>query len=138
VRILAVDPGTKRVGLALSDPSGTIGSPLTTLPAEPAASLAERVAQVASAEGAEKIVVGLPRNMDGTHGPAAAAAQRLASALRTSTGLTVDTFDERLTTVAAERSLIDAGARRARRRQTVDQVAAALLLQGYLDRMHRG
>jgi putative Holliday junction resolvase len=132
-RILAVDPGSRRVGLAISDPTGTIASPLATVPAEPADSLPHRLARVARDQEAERVVVGLPRNMDGTRGRAAAAAQRLAGRLRVATGLPVETADERLTTVAAERSLISSGARRATRQQVVDQVAATLLLQGYLD-----
>lgn len=136
MRILAVDPGTRRVGLALSDPTATIASPLATIQAEPAASLAERVANIAKEHEAERLVVGLPRNLDGTRGPAAVAAEGLAAELRSATGMPVELFDERLTSVAAERSMIAAGARRERRRETVDQVAAALLLQGFLDRMH--
>ena len=136
MRILAVDPGTRRVGLALSDPTATIASPLATIEAEPAASLAERIALIAKEHEAERLVVGLPRNMDGTRGPAAIAAEALAAQLREASRLPVEMFDERLTSVAAERSMIAAGARRERRRQTVDQVAATLLLQAFLDRAH--
>lgn len=136
MRILAVDPGTRRVGLALSDPTATIASPLVTVEAEPAASLAERVARIAKEHEAERVVVGLPRNMDGTRGPAAIAAEALAAQLRDASRLPVETFDERLTSVAAERSMIAAGIRRDQRRRTVDQVAATLLLQAFLDREH--
>jgi putative Holliday junction resolvase len=103
--------------------------------AEPEDSLADRLAGLAREHEAERIVVGLPRNMDGTRGPAAASAERLAASLRAATGLPVETFDERLTSVAAERSLLETGMKRDRRRKTVDQVAAALLLQAYLSRM---
>ena len=133
-RILAVDPGSKRVGLAVSDPTQTIASALSTEPAEPEADLAARLAVIASGQEAERIVVGLPREMDGRRGPAAAAAERLAARLRAVAGVPVETFDERLTTAAAERSLLSTGAKRAVRRQAVDRVAATLLLQGYLDR----
>ena len=133
-RILAVDPGSKRVGLAVSDPTQTIASALSTEPAEPEADLAARLAVIASGQEAERIVVGLPREMNGRRGPAAAAAERLAGRLRAVAGVPVETFDERLTTAAAERSLISTGAKRAVRRQAVDRVAATLLLQGYLDR----
>jgi len=133
-RILAVDPGSKRVGLAVSDPTQTIASALSTEPAEPEADLAARLAVIASGQEAERIVVGLPREMNGRRGPAAAAAERLAARLRAVAGVPVETFDERLTTAAAERSLISTGAKRAVRRQAVDRVAATLLLQGYLDR----
>jgi putative Holliday junction resolvase len=137
VRILAVDPGSKRVGLALSDPSGTIAQALATVPAEPAGSLASRLAEIARSHNAARIVVGLPKRMDGTHGPEAVAAQQLAGRLKEESGLPVDLVDERLTTVAAERSLIAGGVRRAQRRKDVDRVAATMLLQGHLDRMRR-
>ena len=133
-RILAVDPGSKRVGLAVSDPTQTIATALTTEPAEPEADLPARLALIAADQEAERIVVGLPRELDGKRGPAAAAAERLASRLRAIAGVPVETYDERFTTAAAERSLIEGGARRAARRQAIDRVAATLLLQGYLGR----
>jgi len=138
LRILAVDPGSKRVGLALSDPTATIAQALATVPAEPAATLAARLAQIAKANEAARIVVGLPRRMDGTRGPEAMAAQALADEVRKASGLPVELVDERLTTVAAERSLIAAGVRREKRRLSVDRVAATLLLQGHLDRRRAG
>jgi putative Holliday junction resolvase len=134
MRILAVDLGSKRVGLAVSDPTGTIASPLTTVAADPDESLPERLAGIATEQEAERIVVGLPREMSGARGPAAAGAERLAARLRTAAGLPVETFDERLTTAAAERSLLEGGLKRAARRQAIDRVAAAMLLQTYLDR----
>jgi putative pre-16S rRNA nuclease len=134
VRVLAVDPGAKRVGLAVSDPTGTIAQPLSTLPAEPADTLAERLAGVARQNDVKRIVVGLPLRMDGSHGPEARSAQELAAALRKASRLPVELVDERLTTAAAERSLIAGGVKRATRRQTVDRVAAALLLQTHLDK----
>jgi putative Holliday junction resolvase len=135
VRILAVDPGSKRVGLAISDPTGTIASGLSTVEAEPSETLAHRLAGIARSHEAERIVVGLPRRLDGSRGPEAAAAERLAAALRKAAHIPVETVDERLTTAAAERSLIDAGVRRDKRRQSVDRVAATILLQGHLDRL---
>lgn len=134
MRILAVDPGSKRVGLALSDPTGTIAQALATVSAEPARSLVSRLAEIARSNEAERVVVGLPRRMDGTRGPEAAAAGALADELRRVLGRPVELVDERLTTVAAERSLIAAGVRREQRRQSVDRVAATLLLQAHLDR----
>ena len=129
-----MDPGAKRVGLAVSDPTGTIAQPLSTLPAEPADTLAERLAGVAKQNDVKRIVVGLPLRMDGSHGPEAKSAQALAAALRKASRLPVELVDERLTTAAAERSLIAGGVKRATRRQTVDRVAAALLLQTHLDK----
>jgi putative Holliday junction resolvase len=138
VRTLAVDPGTKRVGIAVSDPTGTIAQALTTIDATPQESLASRLADIASQQGASRIVVGLPRRMDGSYGPEAKAARQLADAIRKASGLPVELIDERLTTVAAERSLLEGGVRRAKRRESIDRVAAAMLLQSHLDRKHAG
>ena len=138
MRILAIDPGSKRVGIALSDPTATIAQALTTVPAEPADTLATRIAEIARSNGAARIVVGLPRRLDGSHGPEAKAAQGLANAIRKESGLPVELVDERLTTVAAERSLIAGGVRRDKRRLSVDRVAATLMLQAHLDRRRAG
>ena len=138
MRILAIDPGSKRVGVALSDPTATIAQALTTMPAEPAATLASRIAKLARDSEAARIVVGLPKRLDGSRGPEAKAAQALADAIRTESGLPVELVDERLTTVAAERSLIAGGMRRDQRRLSVDRVAATLMLQAHLDRRRAG
>lgn len=135
---MAVDPGSKRVGLALSDPTATIAQALTTVPAEPAGTLPSRLAQLAHSHEAERIVVGLPRRLDGTNGPEAVAARALADAIRRESGLPVELVDERLTTVAAERALIADGVRREKRRLSVDRVAATLMLQAHLDRRRAG
>ena len=132
-RVLAVDPGRKRVGIALSDPGATIAQPLTALPANPLESLAERLVELARQHDATELVVGLPRRMDGALGPEALDAKALAARLRRLSGLRVTLVDERLTSVAAERALLATGTKRARRRQLSDQVAAALILQAYLD-----
>ena len=126
------------MGLALSDPTATIAQALTTLPAEPAATLAQRIVQVAKTNETSRFVVGLPRRLDGSHGPEAKAAQALADAIRKESGLPVEMVDERLTTVAAERSLIAGGMRREKRRLSVDRVAATLMLQAHLDRRRAG
>lgn len=138
MRILAIDPGSKRVGVALSDPTATIAQALTTLPAEPAATLPSRIAQVAREHEAARIVVGLPKRLDGSRGPEARAAEELATAIRAESGLPVEMVDERLTTVEAERSLIAGGMRREKRRLSVDRVAATLMLQAHLDRRRVG
>jgi putative Holliday junction resolvase len=138
VRILAVDPGSKRVGLALSDPTETIAQALSTVPAEPGDTLAARLVEIAKTKGAGRIVVGLPLRLDGTRGPEAASAKQLADAVRQASGLPVELVDERMTTAAAERSLIAGGVRREKRRLVVDGVAATLLLQGHLDRRRGG
>jgi putative Holliday junction resolvase len=137
LRILAVDPGSKRVGLALSDPSGTIAQALATVPADPEETLAPRLAALARANEAARIIVGLPLRLDGTHGPEASAARKLAAAIRQASGLPVELVDERLTTAAAERALIEGGVKREQRRQDIDRVAATMLLQGHLDHRRR-
>jgi putative Holliday junction resolvase len=134
---MAVDPGSRRLGVAVSDPSATIASPLATVPAEPAETLVQRLVALAREQDAGSLVVGLPRRMDGTRGPEAKAARALADDLRRSSGLPVTMVDERLTSVAAERALLASGASRARRRRLSDQVAATLILQSHLDRQGR-
>jgi len=137
MRILAVDPGSKQVGLAISDPTATIATALATLPATPAETLAERIASAAAEQSAERVIIGLPLRLDGSRGPEAAAAERLAADVRKASGLPVQMVDERLTTAAAERSLIAGGMRREKRRASIDRVAAVILLQGHLDGMPR-
>jgi putative Holliday junction resolvase len=135
---MAVDPGRRRVGVAISDPTGTIAQPLTVLPAQPEATLVARLVALAHELEVTCMVVGLPRRMDGSLGPEAQAAMGLAEGLRRASGLPTELVDERLTSVAAERALVAADVRRARRRRLADQVAAAFILQAYLDRSQRG
>jgi putative Holliday junction resolvase len=133
MRILALDHGTKRVGVALSDEMATIAQPLEFVPAQPVAKCLERIKDIADGRGVGEIVVGLPRNMNGTYGPAAESARAFATAVRETVGLPVNTWDERLTSVQANRFLIEAGMSRNQRKTKVDQSAAAILLQSYLD-----
>src|SRR5256885_5910482 len=119
MRVLAVDPGSKRVGLAVSDPTGTIAQALATVPAKPKETLVARLAGIAAQKEVTKIVVGLPRRMDGSFGPEAKAARELADDLRSASHLRVELVDERLTTAAAEKSLIAAGVRRDKRRASL-------------------
>jgi putative holliday junction resolvase len=126
------------VGLAVSDPTGTIAQALATVPAEPRDTLVTRLAKIAGEQEAKSIVVGLPRRLDGSDGPEAKAARELARELRDASRLPIELVDERLTTVAAERSLIEGGVRRKSRRASIDRVAATLLLQSHLDRRKRG
>lgn len=139
VRALGVDPGTKRIGLAISDLSGTIASPLVVLHRSRSARHDHaEIARIARAEEAEVIVVGLPLNMDGTEGTAAKRARAEAQRLATVVGVPVEMHDERRTTVSADRSMLDAGLDAIERRQRVDKVAAAIMLQSWLDaRRHR-
>jgi putative Holliday junction resolvase len=132
-RVLAIDPGTERVGIALSDPRGIVAQPHSTVAARPPATLVARLAALADELEAGELVVGLPYRLDGGEGPEAKGARRLASELRQATHRPVSLVDERLTSVAAERALLQSGHRRAARRALSDQVAASLILQTYLD-----
>jgi putative pre-16S rRNA nuclease len=131
-RVLAIDPGSKHVGLAISDPTGTVATPLPPLAAAPEATLVERLAAAAREQQAARLVVGLPRNLDGSLGTAGQAARVLSQRLAKATRLPVDLVDERLSSVAAERTLIAGGVRRARRKQLTHGVAAALILEAWL------
>jgi len=133
VRILAIDPGTVRLGLALSDPSGTIAQPLSVLARRSEAEDLKALTELVERHEVGLIVVGLPRLMDGRIDAAAKEAQAFGAHVAKATGRPVAYWDERLTSVAAERYLIEQGKRRVKRRQEIDRVAATLLLQGYLD-----
>lgn len=131
--ILGLDLGERRIGVALSDPTGTVAVPLLTISHTALRRDLAEVAHLAKSRRVERIVVGWPRNMDGTSGPAARKAEAFVRALRRLVDVPVDLWDERLTTAAAERALIDAGARREHRRAVRDRVAAALIVQSYLE-----
>lgn len=137
-RVLAIDLGTKRIGIALSDPTATVASPLDTLPATGRRRAADQVSELCRRHGVETVVVGWPRNMDGSLGHAAREAEDFAERLRATLQVPVELWDERLSTAAAERALLEAGLRRDKRRQSRDRVAAALILQSYLDAHRRG
>jgi putative holliday junction resolvase len=135
-RMLGVDLGSKRIGLARSDPTGTIASPLDVLLRSGDRDRDHRaIAERARAEGAERIVVGFPLSLSGREGPAARSVRTEVAALRDMAGpdLPVDLHDERFTTVTAERALVDARMRRGDRRHVRDAVAAAVMLQSYLE-----
>jgi putative Holliday junction resolvase len=134
-RILAVDWGERRIGLAVSDPQGVIATGLSTLEVRSAEHAVARVAELAHEHEAEQIVVGLPLLMSGERGDAAESAQRFADALSTRTGLPVDTYDERLTSALSERRLRELGVRTGHARARVDQGAAVALLESYLLRL---
>lgn len=133
MRILAVDYGSRRIGLALSDPTGTLARPLPFLPAKADAKLARAIADLAKKEGAGLILLGLPRNMNGSLGEAAAKVQAFAAVLEKASPIPVKLIDERLSTVQAGRQLHEAGKDMRRQREVIDSEAAAVLLQGYLD-----
>jgi putative Holliday junction resolvase len=132
-RILALDHGTVRIGVAVTDAAGISAHPQGFLAAaEPSlmASITELVAEL----GVDRILVGLPTGLRGSEGPAASAARAFAGEVAEATGVSVELVDERFTTAIAERALIETGTRRKRRRQVRDGAAAAVLLQGYLER----
>lgn len=133
MRILALDYGSQRVGLALSDPTGTLARPLPFLPAKADAKLARDVAALAQKEQASLILLGLPRHMSGELGEAAAKVQAFAAVLAKATPVPVKLIDERLSTVQASRQLQEAGKDTRKQRGQIDSEAAAVLLQGYLD-----
>lgn len=135
MRILAVDWGERRVGLAVSDPGGVIATPLPTLTVRGREDAAARVAAIAGETGAEHIVVGLPLLMSGARGEAAEAAERFVAALAQRTPVPVHTYDERLTSALSHRRLRERGVRAGRAKGKVDAGAAVALLESYLQRL---
>lgn len=133
MRILGLDHGTRRIGVALSDEMRLIAQPLEYIPSEPFAEFVERLGKILREQNVELIVIGLPRNMDGSYGPAAEKVREFVQALAAKINVRIKLWDERLTTVQAQRVLIQGGTRRQQRKQKVDQIAAAILLQSYLD-----
>ena len=131
-RILAVDWGERRIGVAVSDPGGIIATGLDTLEVRSLEEALRRVAEVAVETGAELIVVGLPLLMSGERGEAARTAEAFATALRRRVGVRVDTYDERLTSTISQRRLREVGVRTGHARGRVDQGAAVALLESYL------
>lgn len=138
MRAMGVDLGSVRIGLAVSDPSKLIASPHDTLPAGDSAAddwpetVAAAIAEAAAAADVDTIVVGLPRALSGGETTGALRARAVADALQSCTDAAVHLWDERLTSVEAERMLVDAGRRRAQRRAERDRVAAAIILQSWL------
>jgi putative Holliday junction resolvase len=133
MRVLAIDHGTKRMGIALSDPTGMIALPLEFIPAEPFTDFLARLKQLLVEKEVEMILVGMPRNMDGSYGPAAATVQEFVAVLKETIAVPIKTWDERLTSAQANRFLLQADVRRQDRKQKVDKAAAAILLQSFLD-----
>jgi putative Holliday junction resolvase len=138
MRRLGIDHGERRVGIALSDEEGRIAHPRDTLARKDPRALLEAVASIAREEGVGEIVVGLPLHLDGSEGASARRARRFAELLEEAAGRPVVLWDERLTTAQADRALSEAGVRGRARRKVVDRVAAALMLQSYLDSKREG
>ncbi len=133
-RLLGVDYGRKRIGLAICDPACSIASPLTTIDASGGDEAAARKIQQAMADFQPvAIVLGLPLNMDGTEGPQAQVTRRFGRTLATLTRLPLYLWDERLSSAAAEDALRDSDLSRKKRRARIDRIAAQMILQGFLD-----
>ncbi len=133
-RILAVDWGERRIGLAISDPEGILASGLPTLEVRTRDEALERVARVVAEEEAAAVVVGLPLLLSGEQGEAARIAAAFADSLRERVSVPVDTYDERLTSALSQRRMREAGLKTAGRRPKIDQGAAIALLESYLQR----
>jgi putative Holliday junction resolvase len=137
MRAMGLDVGTKTVGVAVADELGLTAQPLTVLRrSNLKADLAE-LSKLAAEREVDRFVIGLPLNMDGSEGPRAEATRRFGDALAKASKLAIIYQDERLTTVAAERALLEADVSRGKRREVIDQVAATIILQGWLDAQPR-
>lgn len=130
-RILGIDLGRARIGVAVSDELGMLAHPVETIPAR--MDVAARIAEIVREKNAERVVVGLPRHMNGSVGIGAAEALAFAEKLRARLSCEVVTWDERMSTMAANRALRESGQKTRNSRGVVDQVAAQMILQGYLD-----
>ncbi|MBC7104825.1 MAG: Holliday junction resolvase RuvX [Firmicutes bacterium] len=138
MRILGLDVGDKRIGVAVSDPLGVTARGVAVIRREDEERDLERLGRLARELGVGRVVVGLPRRTDGTLGSAARAVGEFAARLERALGIPVVLWDERFTSAAAERLLVSADVRRARRRRVIDKVAAALILQNYLEARRSG
>ena len=132
-RALGIDHGDARIGLAISDELGMLAHPLETIRVKEIADPVAHIAAVVTRDKIGQIILGLPRNMDGTYGPAAEKVRAFAEKLRAACPCELKLWDERLTSVAAQRSLHEAGRTVKNSREVIDQVAAQLILQGWLD-----
>jgi putative holliday junction resolvase len=132
MRVVGVDPGEVRVGLAVSNPGGTLAVPHSVYPRRGRGD-ADRIAAIVQREEAELIVVGLPLSLDGTVGPQARRARRLGTAIGQASGLPIVFWDERFSSLQADQLMLAAGMSRRRRRSAQDATAAAVILQDYLD-----
>lgn len=131
-KALGIDLGDARVGVAVSDDLGMLAHPLETISTQ-STNVVKRVLALASERSAETIIVGMPRNMNGSHGPAADKAKAFIEELRRETTLPIVAWDERLSTVSAQRALQEAGRNTRKQKSVIDQVAAQIILQSWLD-----
>ena len=133
MKILAIDHGDKRMGIAASDPLGMMAHPLEFIPSEPFDEFLIRLKEILAERETEQIIVGMPRNMDGSIGPQALKVEDFVAVLKKSVTVPVRTWDERLTTVMAEDKLREAGVSMRDAKKKVDASAAAVMLQDYMD-----
>jgi putative Holliday junction resolvase len=133
LKIIGLDVGTKRIGVAASDQTQLIASALTTIQRKTKQEDIKHIVELADNMDAEEIVVGLPLNMDGTLGPGAKDILELVDELKAATGRKIATWDERLSTLATERMLIGVDMSRKKRKEVIDKLSAQNILQGYLD-----
>ena len=133
MRILAIDHGSKRMGIAISDELKMIAQPLEYILAEPSDKFLARLNELITDKEVELILIGMPRNMDGSYGPAAQKVQDFVEMLKAAVCVPIKMWDERLTSAQANRLLIQGNVRRDKRKEKVDKMAAAILLQSYLD-----
>ena len=133
MRVMGLDVGTKTVGVAVSDALGMTAQGLRVVRRKNLRSDVGELKRVIREHEVSRVVVGLPLNMDGSEGPRATASREFGAMLAEATGLPIEYWDERLSTVAAERMLIEGDVSRERRKQVIDQVAASIILQGWLD-----
>jgi len=133
MRIMAIDYGDAHTGIAVSDATGFLAGYTTTIHSRKAEVVLDEIARLVKEQGAEELVMGFPKNMDGTEGPRAELYRSFAAQIEEKTGLKPVLWDERRTTVDAHRILFEAGKNAKKRKKTVDAVAATLILEGYLD-----
>ncbi|MFW5999337.1 MAG: Holliday junction resolvase RuvX [Halanaerobiaceae bacterium] len=138
MRILALDYGSKRIGVAVSDALGLTAQGKGVITRKDLREDLKKIEEYIDEYNVEKIIVGMPRNMDGSYGPRAEKTRQFITFLRRRLTLPVETWDERLSSAEAERVLISGDVSRAKRKKVIDQVAAAIILQGYLDSKDRG
>ena len=134
MRKLGIDYGDARLGFALSDPMGIIASPLEVYNRKGLAADLKYIADLIKAKEVDAVIIGLPVNMDGTKGVRAEKSLEFGDKLKEFCGVNIDYMDERLSTVSAEKALIEGNMRREKRKEVIDKIAAQIILQNYLDR----
>lgn len=136
-RVLGLDLGSKTIGVAISDPLGWTAQGITTIRRKGKENDLIEIEKICKEYSVKKIVVGLPKNMNGTIGEAGEKAQEFSQLIKDKLGLQIEFWDERLTTVAAHRAMLEADLSRNKRKKIVDKIAATYILQGYLDRQSK-